>query len=213
METQRSMMLAEQMRARGVTDERVLAAMAAIPREEFVPASLRGLAYDDRPLAIGGGQTISQPLVVALTTQALEVKADDSALEVGAGSGYQAAILARLCRRVLTFERDGTLAATAAATLKRLGIDNVEVRVQDGSQGAPDRAPYTVILVAAASPRVPPALLEQLAAGGRMAIPVGPPAPQPQELFLIRRDGPVLTTRVLFPVRFVPLIEDPAAIP
>lgn len=208
METPRSVMVAEQLRARGITDERVLAAMAEVPREEFVPPDLRRHAYEDHPLAIGGGQTISQPLVVASMTQALAPQPCDIALEVGTGSGYQAAILASLCCSVLTIERDPTLAATAAATLARLGFANVEVRFGDGSRGAPDQAPYSLIVVAAAASRVPPALLEQLAIGGRMVIPVGSASPKNQDLLLVTREGAEYTSRVLFPVRFVPLIEN-----
>lgn len=207
MEAQRSVMVADQLRARGITAERVLAAMAEVPREEFVPVELQRHAYEDHPLAIGGGQTISQPFIVASMTQALELDPGDVALEVGAGSGYQAAILARLCRRVLTIERDPDLAATAAANLARLGIENVEVRTGDGSLGAIDLAPYSAILVAAAARRVPPALLEQLAVGGRMVIPVESAAPDQQDLVLITREASKYSSRVLFPVRFVPLVE------
>src|SRR6266567_5160467 len=144
-------MVAEQLVPHGVTDERVLQAMSTLPRDEFLSGGARRHAYEDRALAIECGQTISQPLVVALMTQAVAPKPDDVALEVGAGSGYQAAVLSRLCRKVITVEREPALAEHAAETLRRLGFDNVEVAVGDGSQGWPAEAPYNVILVAAAA--------------------------------------------------------------
>ncbi len=172
MSTPAQRMVAEQLVPHGVSDERVLQAMASIPREEFLPARMRRHAYEDRALAIECGQTISQPLVVGLMTQAAAPQADDIALEVGAGSGYQAAVLSRLCRKVITLEREPALAEHAAATLTRLGFANVEVAVADGSLGWPAEAPYDVILVAAAALQVPQALIDELADGGRMVIPV-----------------------------------------
>jgi protein-L-isoaspartate(D-aspartate) O-methyltransferase len=206
MSTPAQRMVAEQLLPHGVTDQRVLKVMSEIPREEFVLPKLRRHAYEDRALAIECGQTISQPLVVALMTQAVAPKPDDVALEVGAGSGYQAAVLSRLCRKVITVEREPALAEHAAATLSGLGFTNVEVAVGDGSRGWPVEAPYEIILVAAAAPGVPPALIEQLAEGGRMVIPVAVSPSEPQDLRLyMKRDGEV-TYRSLFPVLFVPLL-------
>jgi protein-L-isoaspartate(D-aspartate) O-methyltransferase len=199
-------MVAEQLLPHGVTDQRVLKVMAEIPREEFVLPKLRRHAYEDRALAIECGQTISQPLVVALMTQAVAPKPDDVALEVGAGSGYQAAVLSRLCRKVITVEREPALAEHAAATLSRLGFTNVEVAVGDGSLGWPAEAPYKIILVAAAASGVPPALIEQLAEGGRMVIPVAVSLSEPQDLRLYKKENGELTYRSLFPVLFVPLL-------
>jgi protein-L-isoaspartate(D-aspartate) O-methyltransferase len=198
-------MVAEQLLPHGVTDERVLEAMSEIPREEFVLPRLRRHAYEDRALAIECGQTISQPLVVALMTQAIAPKPDDIALEVGAGSGYQAAVLSRLCRKVITVEREPALAEHAAATLRRLGFTNVEVGVGDGSLGWPAEAPYDVILVAAAARGVPPALIEQIVDGGRMVIPVAVSSDQPQDLRLYQKHGDEVGFRSLFSVLFVPL--------
>jgi len=198
-------MVAEQLVPHGVTDERVLQVMSAIPREEFLAENARRYAYEDRALAIECGQTISQPLVVALMTQAIGPQPDDIALEVGTGSGYQAAVLSRLCRRVITLEREPALAERASATLRRLGFDNVDVAVADGSLGWPEHAPYKVILVAAAAMAVPPPLLDELADGGRMVIPVQVARDEPQELRLYTRSGGELAYRTLFPVLFVPL--------
>jgi protein-L-isoaspartate(D-aspartate) O-methyltransferase len=205
MNTPAQKMVAEQLVPHGVTDERVLRVMSEIPREEFIAAKLRRYAYDDRALGIDCGQTISQPLVVALMTQALAPKPDEIALEVGAGSGYQAAVLSRLCRRVITLEREPALAEHASDTLRRLGFVNAEVAVADGSLGWPAEAPYDIILVAAAPREVPPALVEQLADGGRMAIPVAFSADEPQDLRLYEKHGGNVSYRSLFPVLFVPL--------
>ncbi len=194
-------MVDEQLRDRGVTDERVLRVMAEIPREEFVPDDLRRAAYEDSALAISHGQTISQPLVVATMTQALALKGDEKILEIGTGSGYQAAILARLCRKVVTVEVVPQLAEAASERLRRLGFTNVEVAVGDGWNGWPSEAPYDGILVACAAPEVPPALIEQLTPDGRLVIPLGPEGGD-QILRLIRKDG---RAGDLFPVRFVPL--------
>ena len=205
MPTPAQQMVAEQLRPHGVTDERVLEAMATIPREEFLPWRARRYAYEDRALAIDCGQTISQPLVVALMTQAVAPSVDDVALEVGAGSGYQAAVLSRLCRKVITIEREPALAEHASETLHRLGYDNVEVAVGDGSLGWPSSAPYDVVLVAAAAAAVPPALIDELADRGRMVIPVVTGPEEPQDLRLYVRNGADVTHRSLFPVLFVPL--------
>lgn len=205
MSTPAQRMVAEQLATHGVTDERVLQAMSEIPREVFVAPRLRRYAYEDRALAIDCGQTISQPLVVALMTQAVVPKPDDIALEVGAGSGYQAAVLSRLCRKVITVEREPALAERASETLTRLGFTNVEVAVADGSLGWPASAPYDIILVACAAREVPPALLDQLAEGGRMVIPVAVSPDEPQDLRLYEKHGGEVTYRSLFPVLFVPL--------
>lgn len=205
MSTPAQKMVVEQLRPHGVYDERVLDAMAAIPREEFLPPKQRRHAYEDRALAIDCGQTISQPLVVALMTQAAAPQADDIALEVGTGSGYQAAVLSRLCRKVITLEREPALAEHAAATLSRMGFSNVEVAVADGSLGWPAAAPYKIVLVACAAVDVPPPLIDQLADGGRLVIPVGLASREPQDLRVYARQGENVGYRSLFPVMFVPL--------
>jgi len=198
-------MVVEQLRPHGVYDERVLQVMSGVPREEFLPPKQRRHAYEDRALAIDCGQTISQPLVVALMTQAAAPGADDVALEVGTGSGYQAAVLSRLCRKVITLEREPALAEHAAATLSRMNFINVEVAVADGSFGWPAEAPYNIILVACAAAEVPPPLIEQLADGGRLVIPVGLASREPQDLRVYTRQGDNVGFRSLFPVMFVPL--------
>ena len=198
-------MVDEQLLPHGVTDERVLEAMGSIPREEFLSPRLRRHAYEDRALAIECGQTISQPLVVALMMQAVAPKPEEIALEVGAGSGYQAAVLGRLCRKVVTVEREAALAERASETLSRMGFTNVEVAVGDGSMGWAESAPYDVIVVACAAREVPPALLVQLAEGGRMVIPVAVSEGEPQELRLYLKRGVEVGFRKLFPVLFVPL--------
>jgi protein-L-isoaspartate(D-aspartate) O-methyltransferase len=205
MSTPAQKMVAEQLAPHGVTDERVLRVMSEIPREEFLPHKLRRHAYDDRALGIECGQTISQPLVVGLMTQAVAPKPDEIALEVGAGSGYQAAVLSRLCRKLITLEREPALAEHASETLRRLGFNNVEVAVADGSLGWLAEAPFDIILVAAAARLVPPALTEQLAEGGRMVIPVAVSPDEPQDLRLYEKRGGVVSYRSLFPVLFVPL--------
>ena len=198
-------MVAEQLIPHGVTDERVLRVMSEIPREEFLRGRARRHAYEDRALAIGCGQTISQPLVVALMTQSLKLESESIALEIGTGSGYQAAILSRLCRRVITGEREPALAEQASATMQRLGFGNVEVAVGDGSLGWPSEAPYNAILVACAAQRVPPPLIDELADGGRLVIPVQVISDEPQDLRLYVKTAGVVTYRSLFPVLFVPL--------
>ncbi|HYU63307.1 MAG TPA: protein-L-isoaspartate(D-aspartate) O-methyltransferase [Verrucomicrobiae bacterium] len=198
-------MVAEQLRPHGVTDERVLQAMAGVPREEFLAPRMRRHAYEDRALAIECGQTISQPLVVALMAQSASPQPDDVALEVGTGSGYAAAVLSRLCRKVISIEREPALAERAAETLRRLGFDNVEVAVGDGSLGWPAEAPYNVILVAAAASHLPEALVDQLADGGRLVIPIATSSNEPQDLRVYVRRGADVSYRSLFPVLFVPL--------
>jgi protein-L-isoaspartate(D-aspartate) O-methyltransferase len=194
--------LADALRGR-IHDERVLTAIAAVPRECFVPADRLGEAYVDRALPIGGGQTISQPTVVALMCEALELTGDERVLDVGTGSGYHAAVLAQLAAYITGVELDPRLAAGAARALAAAGIRNVSVRAGDGTAGAPDAAPFDAISVAASAPAVPPALLEQLGAGGRLVAPVRERAGE--RLVLVRRTSSGLERRTLGPVRFVPL--------
>jgi protein-L-isoaspartate(D-aspartate) O-methyltransferase len=202
----REAMVAEQIAGRGIRDPAVLAAFRAVPREAFVAPELAELAYDDAPLPIDEGQTISQPYVVALMIEAARLAPGDRALEIGTGSGYSAALLSHIVSAVYTVERSAWLAELAGARLARLGYRNVHVRQGDGTLGWPEQAPYDAILVAAGSPRVPPALLEQLAVRGRLLIPVGP-GPGAQELLRITREGPsALQQEALGEVRFVPLI-------
>lgn len=199
-------MIREQLEARGVTDPAVLAAMREVPREEFVPASLRGEAYDDSPLPIGEGQTISQPYMVAYMAEALELSRQDRILEVGTGSGYAAAVLSRIVERVYTVERLPELAYAARERLERLGYGNVQVLEGDGSLGWPEYAPYDAIVVTAGAPGVPKPLAEQLTVGGRLIIPVGY-HPYFQVLVRVRRvDVSEYREESLFEVRFVPLV-------
>jgi protein-L-isoaspartate(D-aspartate) O-methyltransferase len=200
----RAAMVEEQLAARGILDARVLDAMRRVPRDQFVPAGVRAHAYDDRALPIGGGQTISQPYIVALMTEALAIGADDRVLDVGTGSGYQAAILGELASAVITIERRPDLAREARARLGARGYTNVTVIVGDGSLGFPERSPYDAMLVAAAAPRVPDALLAQLSDGGRLAIPVGPLGHQ--VLTLVRRTGGSFQEAGRAGCVFVPLI-------
>jgi protein-L-isoaspartate(D-aspartate) O-methyltransferase len=187
-------------------DPRVREAMAAVPRELFVPRSRRGDAYADSAVAIACGQTISQPFIVALMTTLLAPRPDDTVLEVGTGSGYQAAVLSRLCRRVLSIERWAPLAEAAATRLRELGCANVEVRCGDGSLGWPEAAPFDGILVTCAAASVPPALLAQLGASGRLVLPLGEQG-QTQQLVLVTRDQDGgLRRREVLTVRFVPLV-------
>jgi protein-L-isoaspartate(D-aspartate) O-methyltransferase len=197
-------MVESQLRARGIRDERVLAAMFRVPRHEFVSEEHREQVYEDHPIPIGEGQTISQPYIVAIMLEALALNPSDTVLEIGTGSGYQTALLAELVRQVYSVERYASLARAAQATLARLGFNNVEVFVADGSHGLPDRAPFDAIVVSAAAPQIPPPLFEQLREGGRMVIPVGPA--HAQELQLVRKhEGqPVVTS--MEGCRFVPLI-------
>jgi len=201
---QRLLMVAEQLRGRGIRDEHVLEAMARVPRHEFVYPEQRDEAYGDHPLPIGEGQTISQPFVVAAMLEALALRPEDVVLEVGTGSGYQTAILAELVRTVYSIERIASLAERARAALERLGYSNVVLVHGDGSQGLPEAAPFDAIVVAAAAPQVPRPLLEQLRDGGRLVIPVG--SGFAQELQLVRKIGDRSTVLYLDGVRFVPLI-------
>jgi protein-L-isoaspartate(D-aspartate) O-methyltransferase len=197
-------MIENQLRRRGITDARVLVAMAAVPREDFVPDELRAHAYDDAPLPIGEGQTISQPYIVAAMTSALRLTGRECVLDIGTGCGYQAAVLSRLAADVFTVEWLAPLARDAAERLRRLGYANVHVHCGDGTLGLPEFAPYDAILVAAAAPLVPPPLVAQLAEGGRMILPVGDE--KDQELRLIEKREGRIHTRGLDPCRFVPLV-------
>jgi protein-L-isoaspartate(D-aspartate) O-methyltransferase len=189
-------------------DARVMAAMAAVPRDEFVPSEARVQAWINRPLPIGYRQTISQPYIVALMTDLVAPRPDHVVLEVGTGSGYQAAVLARLVRQVYSIELVPELAQSAAERLKRLGYDNVEVRASDGARGWPEHAPFDGIMVTAAADAVPPALVEQLRPGGRLVIPVG--GGGGQQLQVVQRTGDGGSeTRTVLPVSFVPLRERP----
>lgn len=202
---ERARMVQTQIAARDVRDERVLAAMRDVPRHLFVPADLRREAYDDRPLSIGYEQTISQPYIVALMTQLAAVKPTDRVLEVGTGSGYQAAVLSTLAAEVYTIELTEPLGQAAAERLTALGYANVRTRIGDGYGGWPDAAPFDAIVVTAAPEHVPGALIDQLKAGGRLVIPVGPTF-DTQDLELIEKDADGhIHKRSVAPVRFVPL--------
>ena len=201
--TERQRMVQQQLMTRGITDARVLAAMAKVPREEFVPPESRAASYEDGPLQIGHGQTISQPYIVAFMTEQLRPKASDRVLEIGTGSGYQAAILAGLVKDVYTIEIIEPLAKDAEATLQRLGYKNVHVRVGDGYRGWPEYAPFDAITVTCAPDHVPQPLIDQLKEGGRMIIPVG--GFGNQELYLLEKKNGQLQRRSVLPVRFVPM--------
>ena len=208
-QAQRERMVRTQLAERGIRDVRVLDAMRTVPRHEFVPESLRQEAYEDHPLPIGEGQTISQPYIVAAMLEHLGLQAGDQAaervLEVGTGSGYVTALLSLLCGEVYSVERHAQLAALAESTLRWLGYRNVKIRVGDGSQGWPEYAPFDAILVSAATAEMPPALFAQLREGGRMVVPIGPASSQ--ELQLIRKIGGQPEVEVLEGCRFVPLVE------
>jgi protein-L-isoaspartate(D-aspartate) O-methyltransferase len=202
----RQEMVERQLKGRDITDARVLAVMGKVPRHRFVRPSLVGEAYSDHALPIEEGQTISQPYIVALMTQLLELKGSDRVLEVGTGSGYQAAVLAELVSRVYTIEILPGLAQTAAARLKALGYANVRVRAGDGYQGWPEQAPFDAIIVTAGASHIPQPLVAQLKEGGRLVIPVDRVASY-QELLQCRKEHGQLNQKIVAPVRFVPLIE------
>ena len=195
-----------ELRAAGITDARVLGAIERVSREAFLPETFRDRAYDNVALPVGHGQTISQPQVVTRMTEALEVGARHKVLEIGTGSGYQAAILAKLCRRVFTIERYRDLLKTAEERFAALRIHNITTRLGDGAKGWPEQAPFDRIIVTAAASEVPPALLKSLGEGGIMVIPVGEER-RDQRLLRIRRKGEETVTEELGPVRFVPLVE------
>lgn len=205
----RARMVDRQLRARRIADERVLDVMGTVPREAFLANSLGRTpdeAYRDSALPVGRGQTLSQPYMVARMTEALEPAPGDRVLEIGTGTGYQTAVLAHLCREVWSVERDAVLAEQAEQRLRELGLENVRLRVGDGSLGWPEGAPYDAILVTAGAPEVPEALTEQLAEGGRLVIPVGPR--EGQTLLRIVRKGDRLQSESLLECRFVPLVGE-----
>jgi len=199
-------MVDRQLRRRDIDDERVLAAMERVPRELFLPEELRGRAYDDAAVPIGGGQTMSQPYIVAKMSELLSLDGDESVLDVGTGSGYHAAVLAELADQVVTIERVPELAERARVNLAAAGYENVEVVLGDGTRGLPDRAPFDAIAVAAAAPVLPDALYEQLKVGGRIVVPVGGRQNQRLELIVRSPEGPAVIRSV--PCRFVPLLGE-----
>ena len=201
---ERNRMVQSQLRQRGVRDQRVLDAMTRVPRHQFVPERYQAQAYEDHPIPIGFGQTISQPYIVALMLEALSLQPTDTVLEVGTGSGYQTALLAELAARIYSIERHAPLAENAAAVLRSLGYTNATMVVGDGSKGLPQHAPFDAIIVSAAAPQVPLALFHQLAESGRMIVPVGPS--DAQELQLITKQDRELVVSHLEGCRFVPLI-------
>lgn len=202
---ERAHMVEQQMALRDIDDAAVLDAIRKVPRHRFVPVHEQRYAYADTPLPIGEGQTISQPYIVALMTQLARPKETDRALEIGTGSGYQAAVLAELVEHVYTIELEAVLAATAARVLRELGYDNISTRTGDGYAGWPEHAPFDIIIVTAAPDHVPQPLLDQLKPGGRLVVPVGPVSAT-QQLQLIEKDSKgAITTKNLTPVRFVPL--------
>lgn len=199
-------MVEDQLRRRGIRDDRVLAAMETVPRHEFIPEEERKFAYRDQPLPIGEGQTISQPYIVAAMIQHLQVEPENTVLEVGTGTGYQAAVLSQLARQVITVERHAVLARQAEQIFHMLAYQNIAVVVGDGTRGLPERAPFDRIVVAAAAPIVPEPLIQQLSDGGRMVIPVG--TSEMQVLRLVRKSQGEIFTNSLEGCRFVPLIGE-----
>lgn len=199
-------MVERQLRARGIADERVLTAMASVPREEFVPERVRGRAYADSALPIGEEQTISQPWIVAAICQALQLTGSELVLEVGTGSGYSAAVLSQLAAHVVSIERHRALSEGAAQVLRSLGVKNVELTVGDGTLGVPDRAPFDAIAVHATAPAAPQALLDQLAKGGRLVVPIA--SGESDLLTVLRRQGEEVFSETIGPCRFVPLIGE-----
>lgn len=203
-ERERNRMVEEQIVGRGVKNERVLAAMRKVPRHEFLPEAIRGMSYEDSALPLGEGQTMSQPYMVALMTELLDLTGTERVLEIGTGSGFQAAVLAELCEKVYTVERIKSLADKARAALDRLGYQRVAIKVYDGTYGWKDMSPFDAIMVTAGSPEVPAPLVEQLKVGGRMVIPVG--ERYGQELLVIVKTAEGVVTRKSVPCMFVPLI-------
>ena len=200
---ERAQMVKEQIVMRGATDARVVAAMGKVPREAFVPFLVRRFSYLDRPLPIGFDQTISQPFIVAFMTEKLRLKPTDRVLEIGTGSGYQAAILGELAAQVYTIEIVEPLGKIAATTLRQLGYKNVQVKIGDGYQGWPEQAPFDAVIVTCAPEKVPPPLVEQTKEGGRIIIPVGQPSDQ--KLYLLEKKEGVLKQEAILPVLFVPM--------
>jgi protein-L-isoaspartate(D-aspartate) O-methyltransferase len=203
----RARMVERQLRRRGIADERVLAAMGEVPREAFVPPRLRHRAYSDSALPIEERQSISQPWIVAAISQAMELHGSERVLEVGTGSGYSTAVLSLLAAEVVTIERHEALALSARETLASLAITNVELAIGDGSRGVPKRAPFEAIAVHAAAPAAPPALISQLAEGGRLVVPITAD-PETDLLTVLRRHGAEAEARTIGPCRFVPLVGE-----
>lgn len=204
LQAMRIAMVELQLRQRGIRDQRILQAMAKVPRHQFVASSYESHAYDDQPVPIGQGQTVSQPYIVAAMLESLSLTSSDKVLEIGTGSGYQTALLAELVAQVFSIERHASLAQAASDVLGRLGYGNVHGRLGDGSVGWPEEAPFDAIIVSAAVPQVPPSLIAQMKEGGRLIAPVG--TPDVQELQLIRKAGSELLVRPLDGCRFVPLL-------
>jgi len=202
----RNRMVDQQLVERDIRDERVLRAMRQVPRHRFVPPELQSAAYQDHPLPIGYGQTISQPYIVAYMTQLLDLTPDDRVLEIGTGSGYQAGVLSRLARQVYTVERIPELSERARRVLDELGYTNIEFRVGDGGYGWPEEAPFDAIIVTAAAPETPAPLVAQLAEGAHLVIPIGPTGYQ--DLLRLTRHGEHIRTERLSPVAFVPLVGE-----
>lgn len=199
----RQQMIAEQIKARGIKDHAVLRALEDVPRHKFVPLTQRYLSYEDYPLPIGEGQTISQPYIVALMTELMGLKGHEKVLEIGTGSGYQAAVLGEIAQEVYTIEIVEPLANRSSLVLSELGYDNVFVKHGDGFKGWPEHAPYDAIMVTCAPPEIPPALIEQLAEGGRLVIPVGTLF---QQLKVVEKNNGQITETSIIPVRFVPMV-------
>lgn len=204
-ESQRKQMVAFQIRARGIRHPDVLRAMHSVPRHRFVPYRVRQMAYQDTPLPIGDGQTISQPYIVALMSAVLELDRSQKVLEIGTGSGYQAAVLGEMAGQVYSIEIIPALGKTAKKVLRNLGYDNVHVRIGDGYQGWPEKAPFDAIIVTCAPTHVPQPLQDQLAEGGRLVIPVGPAGNQ--ELVLLKKVNGNIQQQKIIPVRFVPMVD------
>jgi protein-L-isoaspartate(D-aspartate) O-methyltransferase len=200
-------MLRKQLQRRGIRDPRVLSAMARVPRDQFIPAEIRNLAYADRALGIDCGQTISQPFIVAVMTQSLQLSGTERVLEIGTGSGYQTAILAQTAGEVVSIERFETLSRKAGEVLRRLGYGNVTLLVGDGTRGDPARAPFDRIIVTAAAAACPPALFEQLIEGGTLVMPIG--GTDHQTLQVVRKSDGAATSWSLCECRFVPLVSEP----
>lgn len=201
-------MVRQQIMARGVEDPQVLEAVRKVPRHVFVPENYRAHSYGDYPLPIGQGQTISQPYVVAFMTEALDLKDSDKVLEIGTGSGYQAAILAEIVEEVYTIEIIEELGRRALKTLNSLGYGNVHVKIGDGYKGWPEKAPFDAVIVTCAPERIPKALIEQLAEGGRMILPVGKAGSIQRLIRAVKKNGKLMTKKVM-PVRFVPMVKGP----
>lgn len=203
----RERMVTTQIIARGIKDPRVIEAMRKVPRHLFVPKKIRGRAYDDRPLPIGEGQTISQPYIVAFMTEALNLSSGDKALEIGTGSGYQAAILAEIVKEVYTIEIRPRLGETARERLKEMGYSNIFVEIGDGYKGWPEKAPFNAVIVTCAPERIPRPLIDQLTEGGRMIIPVGEEGGI-QELVLMKKEKGMIIRKEVMKVLFVPMITE-----